>query len=146
MRSTPRDRDASFHLIWCIPISISNRKYWHFFRNSRWRPPLDFQVVWIFTRQHVDSMVLENCTKFGSNIFYSHWDRCIYAPDVQIMTSHELISGFDIWSCGLLRMALVHLPTNLLKSVQWFCRCGWSKITLSHGHWLIQQLVLPYKP
>jgi len=36
----------------------------------------------------------------------------------------------------------------LLKSVQWFCRCGWSKIALPHyfGHWLIQQLVLPYKP
>ena len=34
----------------------------------------------------------------------------------------------------------------LLKSVQ--CRCGWSKIALSQyfGHWLIQQLVLPYKP
>ena len=32
----------------------------------------------------------------------------------------------------------------LLKSVQWFCRCGWSKIALPHyfGHWLIQQLVL----
>ena len=38
----------------------------------------------------------------------------------------------------------------LLKSVQWFWRCGWSNIALSHyfGHcqWLIQQLVLPYKP
>ena len=28
----------------------------------------------------------------------------------------------------------------LLKSVQWFCRCGWSKIALPHyfGHWLIR--------
>ena len=36
----------------------------------------------------------------------------------------------------------------LLKSVQWFCRCGWSKIALPHyfGHWLIQQLVLLYNP
>ena len=36
----------------------------------------------------------------------------------------------------------------LLKSVRWFCRCGWSKIAFPHyfGHWLIQQLVLPYKP
>jgi len=36
----------------------------------------------------------------------------------------------------------------LLKSVQWFCRCGWSKIAFPHyfDHWLIQQLVLPYKP
>ena len=35
----------------------------------------------------------------------------------------------------------------LLKSFQWFCRCGWSKIAFPHyfGHWLIQQLVLPYK-
>jgi len=32
----------------------------------------------------------------------------------------------------------------LLKSVKWFCRCGWSKIALSHyfGHWLIQQLLI----
>jgi len=31
----------------------------------------------------------------------------------------------------------------LLKSFQWFCRCGWSNIALPHyfGHWLIQQLV-----
>ena len=36
----------------------------------------------------------------------------------------------------------------LLESVQWFCRCGWSKIAFPHyfGHWLIQQLVLSYKP
>ena len=34
----------------------------------------------------------------------------------------------------------------LLKSVQWFCCCGWSKIALSHyfSRWLIQQLVLPF--
>ena len=31
----------------------------------------------------------------------------------------------------------------LLKSVQWFCCCGWSKIALPHyfGHLLIQQLL-----
>jgi len=36
----------------------------------------------------------------------------------------------------------------LLKSVQWFWSCGWSKIAFTHyfGQWLIQQLVLPYKP
>ena len=35
----------------------------------------------------------------------------------------------------------------LLKSVQWFWSCGWSKIALPYyfGQWLIQQLVLPYK-
>jgi len=36
----------------------------------------------------------------------------------------------------------------LLKSVPWLCRCGWLKIAFPHyfGHYLIQQLVLPYKP
>ena len=36
----------------------------------------------------------------------------------------------------------------LLKSFEWFWRCGWSKIAFPHyfGRWLIQQLVLPYKP
>jgi len=31
-----------------------------------------------------------------------------------------------------------------LRSVQWFCRCVWSKIALSRyfGHWLIEQPVL----
>jgi len=35
----------------------------------------------------------------------------------------------------------------LLKSVQWFCRCVWSKIALPHyfGHWLIQQNSLYYR-
>ena len=45
-----------------------------------------------------------------------------------------------IWICSSIFQVL-------LKSVQWFCRCGWSKIALPHyfGQWLIQQLVLPYK-
>ena len=38
--------------------------------------------------------------------------------------------------------------SSLLKLVQGFCHCEWSKIALSHyfGHWLIQQLVLRYRP
>jgi len=47
------------------------------FRNSKWRPP----PSWIFklcefgTFRHVDSVVLELCTKFSSNICYSHGHR-----------------------------------------------------------------------
>jgi len=33
-----------------------------------------------------------------------------YAVDVHLMTSGELTSGFDFWSGGHLRMAVVHLP------------------------------------
>jgi len=34
-----------------------------------------------------------------------------------------------------------------LKSVRWFCHCGWSKIALPHyfGHWLIQQMIITWR-
>jgi len=35
------------------------------------------------------SPVPNSCTKFGSNISYSHWDRCPFVPDIQLMTSRE---------------------------------------------------------
>jgi len=36
---------------------------------------LDFQFMWIWPFRRVDSMVFVFCTKFVSNICYSHWDR-----------------------------------------------------------------------
>jgi len=33
------------------------------------------------------------------------------------MTSRELTSGFDFWSRGHLRVAVVHLPYNLMQDV-----------------------------
>jgi len=47
----------------------------------------------------------------GSNC-YSHRDRRTYAPDVHLMTSRELTSGFDYRSRGHLRMAVSHHPTK----------------------------------
>ena len=84
------------------------------FRISRWRPP----PSWIFklcefgTYVRVGSVVLALYAEFGSNICYSHWDWRSYAPDVHLMTSGELTSGFDLWSHGHLRMAVVHLPVK----------------------------------
>jgi len=71
---------------------------------------LDFQAMWISPFWRVDSVVFELCTKFGSNICYSHWDRRTYASDFHLMTSRELTSGFDFWSSGQNRMAVMHLP------------------------------------
>jgi len=71
---------------------------------------LDFQVMWIWPFQRVDGAVCVFCTKFGSNICYSHWDRRTYPSEIHFMTSHELTSGFDFWSRGHLRMAVMHLP------------------------------------
>ena len=61
---------------------------------------LDFQVMRIWPFRRVDSVAFVFCTKFGSNICYSHWDRRTYAYDVHLMTSRELTSGFDFWSRG----------------------------------------------
>ena len=50
-------------------------------------------------------MVLELHIKFCSNICVQH----TYVLDVHLMTSRELTSGFDFWSRGHVRMAVVHL-------------------------------------
>jgi len=96
---------------------------------------LDFQIMWIWPFRRVDSVAFVFCTKFGSD---SHWDRRTYAEDVHLMTSRKLClmfflslvkfvflyfclplygeikickltSGFDFWSRGHLRMAVMHL-------------------------------------
>ena len=48
------------------------------------------------------------CTKFGSYICYSHRDRRTSASDFHLMTSRELTFGFDFWTRGHLRMAMMH--------------------------------------
>ena len=111
-------------------IGQSVNDLWPKKRFSRWRP----SPSWIFSlclfghsiwRQQrlslstklriytslVQSVVLfVLCTKFGPNTWYNHWDRRTYASDLHLMTSRELTSGFDFWSRGQLRMAVVHLP------------------------------------
>jgi len=42
------------------------------------------------------------------------------------MTSRELISGFDFWSRGHLRMAVVHLPVKFDADI--FIQCGFIDI------------------
>jgi len=54
-------------------------------------------------------VVLELCVKFGLNIYYSHSDRRPIVPDIHLMTSLEFPSGFDFWSRGHLRMAVMDL-------------------------------------
>jgi len=71
---------------------------------------LDFHVMCIWPFWRVDSVAFLLCTKFGSNICYSHWDRRTYAAEVHLMTSRELTFGFDFMSRDHLRMAVVHRP------------------------------------
>jgi len=78
---------------------------------------LDFQAMWISPFWRVDSVVFELCTKFGSNTCYSHWDRRTYASDFHLMTSRELTSGFNCWSRGHLRMAVVDIPIKFCADI-----------------------------
>ena len=82
------------------------------FRNPRQRPPPSciFKSCTFGTFRHVNIVVLELYIKFGSNICDSHSDQHTYALDVDLMTSRELTFGFDFWSRGHLRVAVVHLP------------------------------------
>jgi len=104
--SSPHGRDASAHQLLrkeLYPI----RSYWHFPKSKMAIAAiLDFQFMWIWPFRRVDRAVFVFCTKFGSNICYSHWDRRTFASDLHLMTSHELTSGFDIWSRGHLRAIL----------------------------------------
>jgi len=70
---------------------------------------LDFQFMWIWPFRRAGSVVFVFCTKFGSNICYSQWDRHTYDSDLHLMTSYELTFGFNFWSPGHLCMASVHL-------------------------------------
>ena len=42
--------------------------------------------------------------------FLVYVNRRTYASDLHLMTSRKLTSGFDFWSRGHLRVALLHLP------------------------------------
>jgi len=73
--------------------------------------------MWIWPFRRVDSVVFELCTKFGSNICYRHWDGRTNASDFYLMTSRKLTSGFDFWSRGHLRMAVMHLPIKFSADI-----------------------------
>ena len=81
---------------------------------------LHFQVMWIWPFRRVDGVVFVFCTKFGSNICYSHWNRRTYPSDIHLMTSRELTSGFDFWLRDHLRIAVMHLPTKFGASIDIF--------------------------
>jgi len=102
--------DASSHIIWCGYI-YPVRSYLHFSQiQDGGHHHLGFsffKCIWPFLR--ADSVVFVFCTKFVSNICYSHRDRRTYASDLQLITSREYTSGVDFWSCGHLRVALLHL-------------------------------------
>ena len=82
---------------------------------------LDFQVMLIWPFRHFDSVVCVLCTKFGSNICTSHRDRRTYLSDLHLTTSRELTSGFNFWSRGHLRIAVMQLCKVPLQCYSWQC-------------------------
>ena len=70
---------------------------------------LYFYVMRIWPFRRVDSVAFVFCTKFGSNVCYSYWERRTYASDVHLMTSRELTFRVNFWSRGHIRMAVIHI-------------------------------------
>ena len=76
---------ALFRKIWCIylhPVLSGATDYFKFTwpKNPKWRQPASCILrLWIWPLRRVDSVKFEICTKFGSNICYSNWDRRTYA-------------------------------------------------------------------
>ena len=99
------------------------------FQNPRRRPPPSwtFKSCTFGTFRRVNSVVLELYIKFGSNICDSHWDQHTYA---HLMTSRELTSGFDFWSGGHLRMAVV----QFLSASLYFSKKALIDVV---GRWLV---------
>ena len=95
-----------------VQISLSSLELLTFFPKFKMAAAsiLAFYIMWIWPFRRVDSVVFVFCTKFGSNICsLSHWDRRTYASNVHLMTSCKLTSGFDFWSRGHFRVAVMHL-------------------------------------
>jgi len=117
------------------------------FRDTSFRPPIGTSLSG--TTRFEPSFVQIGCTvrpvalakKPNKKKEKRQWQTgFLPRPPTSPYRSQSLHAGWSPVSSSIFQV--------LLKSVQWFCRCGWSKIALPicFGHWLIQQLVLPYKP
>jgi len=75
-RDGPHGRDPSSYIKFGADIFIQSEVI-DIFPKSRMAATaiLDFQFMCIWPFRRADSVVFVFCTKFGSNICYSHWDR-----------------------------------------------------------------------
>ena len=93
--------------------------------------------MWIWPFRRVDRAVFMFCTKFGSNMCYSHWDRHTYASDLNLMTSRELTSGFDFWSSHMIWCKISLSSPKLLtlfRNSRWRPPPSWIFILCEFGH------------
>ena len=114
------------HIKYGIQISLSSPELLTFSRNSRWRPPpswifrlCKFGYSCVLTVWYLCSV--PNGVKIYA-LVSGYWDRRTYASDVHLMTSREITSGFDFWSNGHLRMAVLHLPVKFGADI--VIQCG----------------------
>ena len=95
------------------------RRYWHIAKfNMAAAAILRFSGEFC-TFRHDGCLVLELCTKFGSNMWYNRWQRPTFVPDIRLMTSCELTSGFffghvgiSAWSCYIFVPNFVQMSSS----------------------------------
>jgi len=85
---------------------------------------LDFRDVSLATFRYDGCLFLELCAKFGSNVLYSRWERptlfCSWRSTDGVM---PINFRFRLWSCGHLRVVVLHLYTKLRENIFIQCRC-----------------------
>ena len=115
---------ASFHEIWCRYLYLI-RSYWYFTKiKDGGRRHLGFVWVSHGTTHEASFVVRTSCKYFQTGY--------LPRPPTSPYRSKSLHAGWSLVCSSIFQV--------LLKSVQWFCRCGWSKIAFPHyfGHWLIK--------
>ena len=107
MWTSQHSHGVSSHQICCKDVYPN--QLWTLFRNSRWRPP----PSWIVCNVNLahSGVLLVWCSSCVPNLVQISV-IVTYAPEIHLMTSRELTSGFDFWSRGHLRMAVMHHPTK----------------------------------
>jgi len=71
----------------------------------------DFQFMWIWPFRHADSVVFVFCTKSGSKICYSHWDRHTYASFDDVTRINFRFRLLVTWSSPRRRCASSHMTS-----------------------------------
>jgi len=103
--SSQHGRITPPHQVWCKCNVYIQSGVIDIFRHSRWRPPPSW-FFYVVNFAH-SIMLRVKCLSCIPNFIQS-----ASVLDVHLMTSRELTSGFDFWSCDHHRMAVVNLSSK----------------------------------
>ena len=128
MWSSPHGHDASSHKIWCIYFNPV-RTYWHFSEIENGMAAvaiLHFQSVWIWPYPGLYSVAFVFCTKFGSNVCYSHLDRRTYI---------DIFPKFKMAVAAILDFQFLWIWASRRVDSMVFMFCAKFGLNICYSHW-----------